>query len=336
MSEAPYGGPRRSRSLRCDDASVVSQTDLLRHMLALNDLLVAHDRSSVSERAFRHAFDLAARTGATLHLLHAEVLHEAGTDDAPSAPGVEAVRRALKDDARAAPTDALDAVQVQEHTARDVAAAPAVLNYAAEHDVDLIGLGTHGRRGARRALLGSVAEEVVRRADVPVLTVRGSDGEVGPVVGGIDQVLVPVDFSDPAREAARHAREMAHLYDARIHLLHVIEESLHPAFYVGGVSSIYDVEPDIEEKARTHLRRFAEKTIGPDEDVDVHVMPGQAASSITSFVDEHGMDLVTTSTHGRTGMERFLMGSVAEKVVRHVRCPVLTVKAFGRSLVTDE
>lgn len=303
-------------------------------MLALDDLLVAHDRSSVSDRALRHAFDLAARTDAALHILHAEVLHEA-EDPSPDID-IEDIRATLKSEARAAPADALDAVEVQQHTERDIAAAPAILNYAADHDIDLIALGTHGRRGPKRVLLGSVAEGVVRRADAPVLTVRGHDREEGPVVGEIDRMLVPVDFSDPAREALRHAREVARLYEARLHLLHVIEESLHPAFYVGGVSSIYDVEPDIEDKARNHLRKFAGKSIGDDVDVEVHVTPGQAASSITSFVEEHDIDLVTTSTHGRTGMERFLLGSVAEKVVRHVRCPVLTVKAFGRSLVTGK
>lgn len=66
---------------------------------------------------------------------------------------------------------------------------------------------------------------------------------------------------------------------------------------------------------------------------EIHVGPGKAASAIAEFVEEHSTDLVCMSTHGRTGLERFFMGSVAEKVVRHVRCPVLTVKAFGSSLV---
>jgi nucleotide-binding universal stress UspA family protein len=306
-------------------------------MLALDDLLLARDFSSVSDRALRHALDLAARTGAALHLLHVEVLHEAEGANQKRSPadGLDAIRDELKQAPRAAPADALDAVAVHEATERDISAGPAILNYAAEHGIDLIALGTHGRRGPKRVLLGSVAEEVVRRANVPVLTVRGGEDTAILQVGEVDRVLVPIDFSDPSREALRHARAVADLYDARLDLLYVIEEALPPAFYVGGVSSIYDVEPDIENKARAHLQRFVNKTPGPDVDVDIHVMPGQAASGILSFAEENDIDLVTTSTHGRTGLDRFLLGSVAEKLVRHLRCPVLTVKAFGTSLVAD-
>lgn len=313
-------------------ATIVSGTNRQRLMLALNDLLLARDFSSISDRALRHALDLAARTGADLHLLHVEVLHEDDAKQSPSS-GLDQVREELKNDPRAAPADALDAVSIHEATERDVSAGPAILTYASTHDIDLISLGTHGRRGPKRILLGSVAEEVVRRANVPVLTVRGGEDTTTLQVGGIDRVLVPVDFSDPSREALRHAREVAALYGADIDLLYVVEETLHPAFYVGGVSSIYDVEPDIEEKARTHLQKFADKTPGADVTINTHVVPGRAAASILSFAEEQKVDLVTTSTHGRTGMDRFLLGSVAEKLVRHLRCPVLTVKAFGKSLV---
>ena len=306
-------------------------------MLALNDLLVARDYSSVSDRALRHALDLAARTGATLHLLHVDVLHEmeAGDEGRSPASGLEAIRDELKEEPRAASPEKLDAVPIRETVERDVSAAPAILSYASEEDIDLLTLGTHGRRGPKRILLGSVAEEVVRRATAPVLTVRGGEDTPHLPAGEVDRLLVPIDFSDPSRQALRHAREVAQVYEAEIELLYVIEEALHPAFYVGGVSSIYDVEPDIEDKARTHLQKFADNTPGPEVDLTVHVTKGQAASSILSFVDEHEVDLVTTSTHGRTGMDRFLLGSVAEKIVRHVGCPVLTVKAFGKSLVGD-
>jgi nucleotide-binding universal stress UspA family protein len=306
-------------------------------MLTLNNILVARDFSSVSDRAVRHGLDLAAHTGATLHLLHAEVLHqvEDRSADRPSpAEGIEEFRDRLKQDGAAAP-EALDAVEVVEVTRRDVSPAPALLNYADDEGIDLILLGTHGRRGASRVLLGSVAEEVVRRARQPVMTVRGKeeDGRT-PVPGVVDRILVPVDFSEYAREALRTAHEWAALYDAEIDVLHVVEQDLHPAFYQGGVTSIYDVEPDLDEKVRTKLGEFAQEVLGTTEGVEVHMTTGSAPSAITTFVEEHETDLVCLSTHGRTGLERFFLGSVAEKVVRHVSCPVLTVKAFGPSLVS--
>jgi nucleotide-binding universal stress UspA family protein len=307
-------------------------------MLSINDILVARDFSSVSDRALRHALDLAARTGATLHLLHADVLHEVedrtGEGGAPG-DDVAAFREQLKADGTTDP-DALDAVTVREVTRRDVAPAPALLNYADDEGIDLIALGTHGRTGPSRVLLGSVAEEVVRRARQPVLTVRGKDKGRTPTPGQIDRLLVPVDFSTYAREALRVAHEWAALYDATIDVLHVVEEDLHPTFYVGGVTSIYDVEPDLDDKVNAKLQEFVAEVLGSADGVETHVRTGSAPSGITEFVEEHEVDLVALSTHGRTGMERFFLGSVAEKVVRHVTCPVLTTKAFGTSLAAPE
>lgn len=306
-------------------------------MLSIDNILVARDYSSVSDRALASALGLAARTGATLHVLHAKVLHameDSGQDGPTPSDGIDRLREALRD-ARDVSPKALDAVSVVGETRRDVAPAPAILQYASEEGIDLIALGTHGRRGTSRILLGSVAEEVVRRADQPVLTVRGEDEEEqSPLPDPIERILVPIDFSEYSREALAHAKEGAALYGAQIDVLHVIEETLHPAFYVGGVRSIYDAQPNIEEKARTQMETFVDETPGPDVETTLHVGPGKAASTISEVADEQEVDLVAMSTHGRTGMERFFLGSVAEKVVRHVRCPVLTVKAFGRSLVS--
>jgi nucleotide-binding universal stress UspA family protein len=309
-------------------------------MLTIKDVLVARDFSSVSDRAVRHGLDLAARTGARLHLLHAEVLHDVddrAEDRATPGEGLDAFRDRLKEEDGTAAPDALDAVSVVEVVRRDVSAAPAVLRYADEEEIDLIALGTHGRKGPSRVLLGSVAEEVVRRARQPVLTVRGEeeDGRT-PSPGAIDRILVPVDFSDYSREALRTAREWADLYGAQIDVLHVVQDDLHPAFYVGGVSSIYDAQPDLDEKVKAKLQEFVASVLGTADAAEPHVATGSAASAIAAFVEEHDTDLVALSTHGRTGMERFFLGSVAEKVVRHVSCPVLTVKAFGTSLVSPD
>lgn len=308
-------------------------------MLNLQNILLARDFSPISNQALRHALDLASRTGATLHLLYAEVLHEnpfpSSKAPSPSAD-LDEVREQLRQKGNGAPlaTDPTD-VEVREAVVRDVAAAPAILNYADDNDIDLIALGTHGRRGVKRLLLGSVAEEVVRHSDRAVLTVRGHETEKDRGGPSIDQILVPVDFSQFSRQALRTARELAAVYDARIDALHVVEEKLHPAFYVGGVKSIRDVAPDIESKAQDRLDEFVEATLGPDVETATHVVLGKPAPAISSFVETHGIDLVSIATHGQSGLERFLLGSVTEKVVRHVGCPVLTLKAFGRSLVPE-
>ncbi|WP_263786534.1 universal stress protein [Salinibacter grassmerensis] len=309
-------------------------------MLAIDDLLVARDFSSVSDRAVRYALDVAARTGATLHVLHADVLHEAPDPDADEGrspgDGFSRFRDAVKQEGTVS-ADALDAVTIKEVVRRDVSAGPAIVNYATEADVDLIALGTHGRRGPSRILLGSVAEEVVRRSDQPVLSVRGdADGQSESSPRIVDRILVPVDFSDPSRETLRTAKEWAALYDASIDVLHVVAKRIQPAFYTGGVQSIYDMEPDIEQKMMDRLETFVADTGGPERTIRPHVVVGNAAPDIAEFVDTESVDLVAMSTHGRTGLDRFLLGSVAEKVVRYVHCPVLTMKPFGTTFTTPE
>jgi len=305
-------------------------------MLTVNRILLARDFSDISDQALRYAVDLAQRFGATLHLLYAEVLHKDpfGAETAGSGEALDAqIRERLAQDADKTPlADRYPGLDMVIDVRRDVAAAPAILQYAHDEDVDLIAMGTHGRRGVRRLLLGSVAEEVVRRADRPVLTVRrdGDDGQLP----AIERILVPIDFSDYAEDALRQATELARLYDAQLDLLHVIEENLHPAFYVGGVQSIYDVQPDIEEKVRERLQEtWQDVEVGTEIAAEMHVSDGQAAREIMRFAKNRQIDLVVMSTHGRTGLEHFLMGSVAEKVVRHAAVPVVTVKAFGKSLL---
>jgi len=307
-------------------------------MLQIDNILLARDFSQVSDQALRYALDFARRTGSTLHVFYAQVLHEdpfsAGERPEPAAD-LEAIRDRLSvgDNGKPLSDGQGKGIEIVEAVERDVAAAPAILNYADVHDIDVIVLGTHGRRGIRRLLLGSVAEEVVRRADQPVLTVRGIVDEQPMPDLQIGRILVPVDFSDFSREALRYARELSALYEAAIDVLHVVEEKLHPAFYVGGVQSIYDVEPEIEAKAANKLEEFVSNTAGPKTTVHRHVSFGRPAHAIAEFAENEETDLVTMSTHGQTGLERFLLGSVTEKVVRHVECPVLTVKAFGHSLL---
>lgn len=307
-------------------------------MLALQDLLIARDFSPASDRALRHAMDLAARTGATLHVLYARILHREATEpveDVSPAEGVDRVREELKQDASVS-AEAIETVSVQEEVRQDVYPAPSILNYISDAEVDMITLGTHGRRGPRRLMMGSVAEEVVRRAPCPVLTLRNEDGEGNSIsFDPIDRILAPLDFSDNARKALRHAREWAGLHDATLDLLHVIEEKLHPALSIGGMKTIHELEPNVEEKALEMLDACMEDTEGPSVDFESHVVTGKTSSAIAEFVEERDIDLVTLATHGRTGIKRFFLGSVAEKVVRYVPCPVLVVRAFGPSLISD-
>jgi nucleotide-binding universal stress UspA family protein len=307
-------------------------------MLQIRNILLARDFSPFSDHALCYAVDLARRTGSTLHLFYADVLHtDPFVPEVPnrSRPSDDHIReRLLQDVDDTLLPDKYPKIEMRAGVERDVAAAPVILDYADDQDIDLIVLGTRGRRGAARMLLGSVAEEVVRRAKQPVLTVHKPDEEVRAVTPPppIERILVPVDFWQHSREALRHAHAIAQLYEARLDLLHVTEEHLQPTFYGEGVDATYDLIPErkAEERLRTFYRESARTELG---DWAVHVRSGRAADQIIQFAEKQGSDLVVMSASRRTGVHRFLLGSVAEKIVRYTPAPVFTVKAFGKSLV---
>lgn len=299
-------------------------------MFTLRSVLFARDFSTCSECALQYALEIAQTTGAVLHVLHADVLQEV-LAEMPSAPATagekarEAMRRVLEKEDLDSPFDPQN-VRIEHVLVRDAAPAPAILDYAASHDVDLIVMGTHGRRGMRRLLLGSVAREVVQRAPCPVLTVPRMPSMTTP---RFERLLVPVDFSDHAMVALSRAKALAATYGAQIELLHVIEEHLRPAFYTTGIfASIYDACPGIEATSQTFLQRLFKETPGPDVDVAYHVVPGRAEVAIVNQARQLDADAILMSTHGLTGLEHFLLGSVTEKVVNSAPCPVLTIKAY--------
>jgi nucleotide-binding universal stress UspA family protein len=307
-------------------------------MIALKRILFPTDFSASADRAFLHALYLAEQHRAELHMLHANLLHAydphnpkykfPAMDEAMQKQLEDAITEHMRAKIQEHDIGNIELTQVQE---RGLAAPLVILDYAAEKSIDLIVMGTHGRRGVGHFVLGSVAEEVVRMAPCPVLTVR-AEKDPRPRKD-IKNILAPVDYSEHSRDALVYAKEIAKLYDARLQLLHVIDLPVSPAFYVGISSSLAGSNPDIGKQARLELERVLKETGGPDVDADFHVAEGNAGIEIAKFADEHKSDLIVIATHGLTGVKHFLIGSTAERVVRHASCPVFTVKTPGKSLL---
>lgn len=152
----------------------------------------------------------------------------------------------------------------------------------------------------------------------------------------IKNVLVPVDFSEHCTQALAHARALAQAHESELHLLHVVEETVFPSFYKMGEQVMYGETASLRERAAEALSDCMEEP-GPKlaADVAFHVEEGHPGEEIVRYAEEQDTDLIVISTHGMTGVERVLMGSVAQKVVRESPCPVFVVKAKGKSLLPD-
>jgi nucleotide-binding universal stress UspA family protein len=192
-------------------------------------------------------------------------------------------------------------------------------------------MGTHGHRGLGHFLLGSVAEEIIRLARCPVLTVRERK-EPRPRTD-VSQVLVPVDFSEHSRTALTYAKEITQTYDAHLQLLHVIETPVFPSFYGTTGATLMEMSASIASQAKAQLESFMAKAKGPEVPGDLHVIEGHSGTDIVKFADRHSTDLIVIAIRGLSEIEELLVGSTTEKVVRRAACPVLTINAGGKSLV---
>lgn len=188
---------------------------------------------------------------------------------------------------------------------------------------DLVVMGTHGRSGLSRMLLGSVTEKVVRHAPCSVMTMRPD-----ATAGKFEKLLCPIDFSDVSEVAMDMAATMR---AASITLLHTVEVTMPygadavPALYVRDVEE--RGEEELERQA-TMLRRLAEVP------VDTVLREGRAQYEIVDMLEKDlSYDLVVLGSHGRTGLKRALIGSVAEAVVRHAPCPVLVARSRRKEAV---
>lgn len=186
-----------------------------------------------------------------------------------------------------------------------------ILRAAREKKADLIAMSTHGRGGVVRLIAGSVAEEVLRKARVPVLVTRPETK-----VHEWKRVAVALDGSERSEailpEAARLARKMG----ASLELLHVI----HPVVVAAaGEAPVVLPPPDPMPYLKGVLDRMA------NEGMPAHVviLEGGTSAAILHHLEVSGASLLCMTTHGRTGLTRILLGSVAEEILRKAPCPVL-------------
>lgn len=204
-----------------------------------------------------------------------------------------------------------------------------ILDYAAKVDADLIVMATHGRRGLAHWLDGSVAEGVARQATCPVLTMSPS---VASASARAARILVATDFSDTAYLACAHAVALARRHGAAIDLLHVVEAQIEP----GLPGTVIGWGPGTTrrfEDARKALGEFVADLDATDLTITYHVVTDAPAHGILDAAERLGADLIVAGSHGRTGLRRLVLGSVAETLVQRAPCPVMIVKASGKSLL---
>lgn len=276
----------------------------------LERILVPLDGSEVAESVLKRSMALLKRPGTEVLLLRATGMMQSPSFDASS----------LEEKLRREAQTYLDGIKRRLEEAgvrvrtfvRDGLAAELILGTAAREGATLILMSTHGRTGLSRWVFGSVAEKVLRASDTPVFVVR-SFGPEAPVYPPA-RIVVPVDDSSSSMEVLPAVETLAKAANAHVYVLNVMEHSAVAGPVSPCLERAYRALQDAGVSCEPVLRR------------------GDAAEQILDATRELHADLVAIATHGRSGVGRWVLGSITEKVLRTAPVSLLVMRVQGASV----
>ncbi|MFC2037272.1 universal stress protein [Chloroflexota bacterium] len=296
------------------------------------EILVPLDGSPLAEQALSCAVTLGRGLPAELVLFRAEFVPWRYLESAAAKEGnlleqieVEANQylQGVADQVRQA---GLSVQTVVQHGL----APQAIVNYAEQMDIWLIIMATHGYGGIKRWTHGSVAERVLQAASVPVLMVRAQEEHAEDVrqLMLCRRILVPLDGSEMAEQVLSPVTSVAQAVGAEVFLFQVAVDQ--PARMSGSDWFFLPAEGEFEEEereAQVYLERVADSLREDGIQVFTGTQIGLVAESILAYAEANEIDLVAMCTHGRTGLARWALGSVADRVLRAGGVPILLVRA---------
>ena len=306
----------------------------------VRNVLVPIDFSKSSLEAIEYALPIIKRFGAELHLVHVfEPDYPLSSMVAmplivPELEVGRRVRRHLKD-----VTDKYS-IELRQENLHAIKGRPfeEICRLARDRGVDLIVTSTRGNAGLKHLVLGSTAERVVRYSPCPVLVFHPSDqkkksGGNGKMLKrelAFHKILVPIDFSECSMKGLTYAKTLAKQFGSELVLLNSVAIQSYLTSDEYGRYDLPLLMGQAEKAARDQMRDLVERTDWDGVEVESSLQIGHAGDQICARAKDYGVDLIVTSTHGRTGLAHVLMGGTAEYVVRHAECPVLVVPSRER------
>lgn len=277
-------------------------------------ILCPTDFSELATAALGYGRDVAACFGARLLVIYADPFLPPPYFTVEQLDDVTRALERSRDAARAHLTR-----YVQDHVGETVRwearvvedhAVPAIVTTAEREPVDLIVMGTHGRSGIGRFMLGSVTERVLRETNRPVLTVRWRPGTEQRAILPPRRVLCPVNFTEVARAALHHAAAVAQCFGAELFVLHILESS---------------GPGDAEEEVHRTLCQWIPPEVRARCQLQELVRRGDAAEQIIAAAESLGSDLIVLGAQHRRFFDTTVIGTTTVRVTRHAPIPVLTV-----------
>ncbi len=296
--------------------------------MQIRQILVPTDFSENAQHAVDYAVELAKRSSAKLHLLHTPVIPTYLLMDLSYSPGPEAVTRILNDsqDALDAQAKSIAAAGVEHFTAiREGTVHEVIRDYAREHGMDVVIVGTHGRSGVSKLMYGSVTERVIKTVHTPIIVVPPAGGALPSTIA------VAYDFSGPSKHAVRVADALHEVFKGPLHLVHCYLDVW------GEYTDRGAVVGEAAEKRREALhlgleemlKKDADELLSSAEGVQTHLVTGDPEEGILRVAEDVGATLICAGTTGKSGIERLLIGSVARRLLHDSKVPLLLTHEDG-------
>jgi nucleotide-binding universal stress UspA family protein len=292
----------------------------------IDSVLLPIDGSENVHPWVQRGIDIAATLGADLHVLAVMDVREldpslSNLDDDDRGDREQQIETEIEQTAESVAGRARTHLSSRIRTAVERGIpAETITGYADSHGTDLIVMGSHGRGGLERALLGSVTERVLRTTSVPVIVIPRDDDDDEQGDGSYEDILLPTDGSENADVAVEWGIDLAGAYDATIHTVYSVDTSRFAG--IEGTDDLYDA---IEETGQDVLESIRRRARAADVSVAATIGSGPAAQVLLSYSEDHDIDMIVMGTHGRSGIERYVVGSVTETVVRNADVPVCCV-----------
>lgn len=294
----------------------------------IKNVLCAVDRSPSSLQALGYAIAIARWQGARLNVL--EVIEAPAPPHAKRPPKQSEVPKDIRKSVETDLKRVLVARQTSDIksaiTVRAGNVAQEILAEAKSSRSDLLVMGTHGRGGLQRVVLGSVAERVLRLAPRPVLTVRRGVNRARRSKSPFQTILCPTDFSAASNSAVTYAKRLAKAADARLILMSAVEWPLEADLMSAPVAAL---RPTVEANAREALARLLPRA-GSAPVTQPIVTVGEPSAAIIKVARTQSVDLIVMGVSGRGALDMALLGSTTHHVIREAAWPVLTVRTGKR------
>jgi len=293
-------------------------------MITINKILCPVDFFPASDAAVNYAAGLAENYGATIHLLHVVTPVTAGAFEFAFdiAEVTESIERKCAEELNELATKLKKAGIPAEAQVRIGDVYEEIKDAIAEVKPELIVMGTHGRRGVERWFMGSTTEKLLRHSPVPMVTISATGEKCCQPRFG--RILVTTDFSEGTADALAYAFSVAQENESKVTLLHVIHDLTMDVSGKYHDSLIQGVRKQLDDLVPAGVRDWC--------DVVTRVEAGVPYRLILRMIEDEKVDLLVMNIHGKGMLDRALLGSTAERVVRAAACPVMMIPPLRRKL----